>query len=223
MNYRYLTPSVGGFIQQLAVCYLRRGYWFYVMGVIPPDKDPALVDRKLLEKYRIGLSKHQRYRRKQAGQANLQYLRHGRTFILVATSGSHPFFAEEQANLRDARRAPIRLFGYSLTVRNGRALVSLDPDTYRNLKARFLEWSVHRKAEALAGALRALPHEPYQPVYRQWVAIWKAVNERRRQAGHARVPFSCLRRKRRLYRPFEEAEPAGEAPALPPLEEGEYA
>ena len=51
MNYRYLTHSIGGFIQQLAVCYLQRGYWFYVTGDIPPGKDPALIDRKLRAKY----------------------------------------------------------------------------------------------------------------------------------------------------------------------------
>jgi len=72
MEYRYLTHSVGGFIQQLAVCYIQRGYWFYVTGNIPAGKDPAQIDLKLLDQYGIGLSKYQRCRRKKYGQANLQ-------------------------------------------------------------------------------------------------------------------------------------------------------
>ena len=35
MDYRCAATSVGGFIQQLAVSYVGRGYWFYVTGVIP--------------------------------------------------------------------------------------------------------------------------------------------------------------------------------------------
>ena len=89
MDYRYLTHSIGGFIQQLAVCYLQRGYWFYVTGDIPPGKDPALIDRKLLAQYEIDLSKYQRCRRKKEGHANLQYLRYQNTFLLLATTGDH--------------------------------------------------------------------------------------------------------------------------------------
>ena len=39
--YRYEATSVAGFIQQLAVCYVGRGYWFYVTGTVPEHKDPA--------------------------------------------------------------------------------------------------------------------------------------------------------------------------------------
>ena len=58
MEYRYLTNSIGGFIQQLAVCYIQRGYWFYVVGSIPAGKDPEQIDRKLLDQYGISLSKY---------------------------------------------------------------------------------------------------------------------------------------------------------------------
>ncbi len=203
MDYRYLTHSIGGFIQQLAVCYLQRGYWFYVTGDIPPGKDPALIDRKLLAQYEIDLSKYQRCRRKKEGHANLQYLRYQNTFLLLATTGDHPFFAQEHGVIRDARRFPINLFGYALTYQNGHALVSLDKETYRNLEAYFLERAVHRKAKTLIWELRTLPFEPYTPVYRQLFSIWKAVNEQRRRAGFDLLPSSALRRKRRIYRPFE--------------------
>ena len=51
MEYRCEATSVAGFIQQVAVAYLARGYWFYVAGQIPAHKDLQTVDRKLIEKY----------------------------------------------------------------------------------------------------------------------------------------------------------------------------
>jgi hypothetical protein len=208
MEYRYLTHSVGGFIQQLAVCYLQRGYWFYVSGDIPSGKDSARIDHKLLGQYEINLSKYQRCRRKKYGQANIQYLRYQNTFLLLATQGEHAFFAQEQ-DVKDMRRFPIKCFGYSITFKNGHVLVSIDQKTYHDLEAYFLEIALHRKAKTLLWELRTLPFEPYTPVYRQLVSIWKSVNEKRQKAGFDLLPSSTLRRKRKIYRPFEpdEVEP----------------
>ncbi len=64
MVYRYEAASENAFVQQLAVAYVNHGYWYYVAGVIPPDKDVKLVDDKLMEKYGIGISKWRRARRK---------------------------------------------------------------------------------------------------------------------------------------------------------------
>ena len=44
MAYRCVATSVAGFIQQLAVGYVARGYYFYVTGRIPDHKDPAHTD-----------------------------------------------------------------------------------------------------------------------------------------------------------------------------------
>jgi len=203
MDYHYLTHSIGGFIQQLAVCYVQRGYWHYTIGHIPAEKDPAKIDQKLLEKYRICLSKYQRCRRKRLGMANLQYLRYRHTFLLLATSGLHPFFEEEQSNLRDARREPIEVFGYSVGYLAGHARVKITQHHYREIKAYFLEKAVHRSAETLGWELRKLPFEPYSLVRKQLFSIWKAVNEKRHLAGFTPLPYSCLRQKRRIYRPFE--------------------
>ena len=202
MEYRYLTNSIGGFIQQLAVCYIQRGYWFYVVGSIPAGKDPEQIDRKLLDQYGISLSKYQRCRRKKYGQANLQYLRYQNTFLLLATQGEHPFFAKEHNVIRDVRRIPMECFGYSLTYRNGHALVSISKRTYQELNAYFLELALRRNAKTLAWEFRALPFEPYKPVYRQLFTIWKAVNAKRHQAGFDLILHSALRCKRRIYQPF---------------------
>lgn len=78
MTYRCVAASVAGFIQQLAVAYVAHGYWFYVSGVVPDHKDPVDLDRKIIAQYGLNISKWTRARRKQAGLANVQYLRYGR-------------------------------------------------------------------------------------------------------------------------------------------------
>src|SRR3954453_18591216 len=113
MEYRCVATSLEGFIQQLAVAYIAHGYYFYVSGFIPEGKDPEAIDRKLLDKYGVRLSKFARYRRKALGQASIQYLRFERFFVLIATHGKHQFFWEEKdggeaGRMKDIRRTPIR-------------------------------------------------------------------------------------------------------------------
>lgn len=203
MPYRCEASSLEGFIQQLAVNYLPHGYWFCVAGEVPPGKDPAAVDRKLLERYRIDLSRWGRARRKRAGGANLHYLRWRHFFLLLATHGQHRFFEDERESIFDVRRSPIRVGGYAVSFRQGRSHVRLDDDRYRELKAYFLERAAHRTAAALAEELRALPFEPYAPVRRQLFIILRAVNRARRAAGFQPVPWTALRLRRRIVKPFE--------------------
>jgi hypothetical protein len=201
--YRCEATSVEGFVHQLAVSYLGNGYWFYVTGEIPEGKDPANVDKKLLTRYEIDLSKWARARRKRAGMANLQYIRFGRFFVLLATHGVHPFFEEEASSIRDARKTPIRFRGYSISYRNGHPHVRIEQEEYKRLKAYFLELSLHRSAEGPGRELGRLPFEPYSPIRRQLLAVLRAVNEERKRAGFDPVPKSCFRFFRRVYRPFE--------------------
>ena len=91
MAYRYVAVSVAGFVQQLAVGYIARGYYFYVAGRIPENKDPARTDAKIMAQYGIGVSKWVRARRKKAGLANVHYLRYERFFVLIANHGEQPF------------------------------------------------------------------------------------------------------------------------------------
>ena len=113
MDYQAEATTLEGFIQQLAVGYLCRGYWYYFQGVIPAGKDPHALDAKLIARYGIGLSKFQRCRRKRLGHASVQYLRYGRHFVLLATEGRHDLLRADH-RLRDAREAPIRLGGYAV-------------------------------------------------------------------------------------------------------------
>ena len=106
--YRYVAASVEGFVQQLAVGYVTHGYFFYVTGEIPAEKDPEKTDRKIIEQYRIDVSKSTRVKQKKAGEANLQYLRSGHSFVIIATAGVHPFFEQEARVLKDLRESPSR-------------------------------------------------------------------------------------------------------------------
>jgi len=201
--YKCEATSVSGFVQQLAVSYLGNGYWFYVAGEIPEGKDPRKVDEKLVARYQVDLSKWARARRKRAGVANLQYIRHGRFFVILSTHGEHPFFQEEASAIRDARKTPIRFRGYSISYRGGHPHVRIEQENYKRLKAYFLELAVHRSAERLGQELGELPLEPYAPVRRQLLAVLRAVNLERKKAGFEPVPGSAFRFMRRICRPFE--------------------
>jgi len=208
IDYRCEAVSVEGFIQQLAVCYVKNHYRYYVMGHLRGDKDPREIDRKLIEKYRIDIDKWERHRRKRAGLANLQYLRHERTFLLLATGpeGSHPFF-EREVDIRDAREVPIRYSGYEVSYRGGRVWVRIERKVYKRAWAYFSEIANKRRASELVREFRELPFEPYRPVRYQLFRLLEEVNRLRKRAGsRAAVPETAVRKKRRICRPFE-AEP----------------
>lgn len=202
VQYRCEAVSVEGFIQQLAVAYVARGYFFYVTGRVPLRKDPHRVDEKLVGRYHIDLSQWARARRKRSGHANVQYLRHEDFFVLLATHGDHPFFEEEGENVRDVRRYSIKYAGYAVGFRGGHVQVRIDLPQYRNLKAWFEELATRRSVETLARAFYELPFEPYYLVRRQEFAILRAVNRRRKEAGLPLVPKECIWLKRRPVKPF---------------------
>lgn len=214
MQYRAEVVSLEGFVQQIACCYLRHGYWFYVSGLIPAGKDPQAVDQKIIEKYGIAVSESTRVRRKRLGQANLQYLRHGHRFVIMATRGQHQFFKAEQNSIHDIRHCPIRYGGYSISYRRGGRTRAGEPDEkwhahveierrrYLELKAWMLELAAHRSVENLILAFYRLPFEPYAPVRRQLLNLLRAVNHARRKAGFRPVPIEVLPLRRRIVRPF---------------------
>jgi len=206
MEYRCEAASVAGFIQQLAVSYVGRGYWFYVLGEIPEQKDPLVVDERLIAKYGIAVGKATRARRKAAGLANVQYIRYRRTFVLLATQGKHPFFDQEGSLVRDAREVPIKFGGYAISYRAGHPHVRIEQGLYLELKAYLSGIAVHRTSESLTGEFGRLVFEPYAPIRSQLFGILRNVNRRRHIAGFEPLPSSCLRVRRRVVRPF--AEPA---------------
>jgi len=219
---RIVATSVEGFIQQL-VSYITRGYRYYVVGEVPAGKSLERIDEKLIERYGIDSKKWTRAKRKAQGLANLRYLRHGRFFVILATPGRHTFFLEERNIIQDIQEVPIKFAGYSVSLRPGgrrrdgsrdpkyRAHVRIETARYRELKAYFTERARHRTAERLGAELWRVPFEPYAPVRRQLLNILRAVNEVRKAAGFEKLPYSVLRYRRRIVKPFGDYLPLDEA------------
>lgn len=215
MKYRCVASSPEGLVQQVAVCYLRHGYWWYVSGRIPSSKDPEAIDRKLVAKYGIDLTERQRATRKAKMLANMQYIRYGDWFLLLVTEGHHPFKSQEQ--IHDCRRHPIRFEGYSISYRRAgvtprggampkwHACVRIDPTTYQQLKSYFTMRASHRSLVNLKEDFQRIPFARYAPIRRQLLNIHRAVNQVRRQAGYEPVPVSSLALRRRITQPFEKS------------------
>lgn len=201
-GYRCEATTIEGFIQQLAVGYVARGYVFYVTGWVPERKEPIAVDRQLVAKYGIDVSKWARARRKRAGYANLQYLRFERFFVLLATYGKHPFFELEAKLIRDCRETPIKHGGYAVGSTGGNARVRIEREQYNLLKAHFCELALRRPVPTLERMILTLPFEPYASVYRQLWGLVRAVNELRKAAGYDLIAPE-LRKYRRSIKPFE--------------------
>lgn len=222
MKYRHIATSLEGFVQHLATNILPHGYWFYVMGFVPDRKTPESIDEKLITKYNVALSRQQRARRKLTGAANVHYLRLGRGWILLATHGQHRFLEEERENIRDARKIPIQIGGYSLSVKRGgflqkdspdaepvpdgkhRVRVQISRERYRELCGYFLERASHRSVENLSKELYCIPFEPYAPVRRQLLNLLRLINQKRQASGFEKLSPSVLRYKRHIVSPFEE-------------------
>lgn len=208
MEYRWVATSVEGFIRQLAIAYITHGYWFYVAGVIPEGKDPAVVDAKLIERYGIAISKWARCRRKKQGLANMQYLRHGRFFLLLATKGRHGFFERERASIRDVRRKSIKVAGYSIGCRKGRdgrwhASVRIEHALLVALKSGLMEAGLHHGSHALGTACAEIRHLTFGPIRRQLLGVLRSVNRVRRTAGLNTIDFESIGWRRQIVRPFE--------------------
>ena len=218
MSYRYIATTPEGLVQQVAVSYLRHGYWWYVTGRIPDHKDPELTDQKLLTRYEIAITERQRAYRKQQGLANMQYIRYGRWFVLLITEGHHAFRQQEREQIRDCRRHPVHFEGYSLSYRRGgatpkgggepkwHACVRIEPTTAKQLKAYFMKRACHRTAEHLTDDFRRVPYARYAPVRRQLLNIHRAVNRARIQAGFEPVPVAALNLRRKITKPFSDPE-----------------
>lgn len=194
------------FVQQIAVSYVLNGYFYYVVGRIPEGKKAEHVDAKLIECYGVGCSKWVRARRKKKGLANVQYLRFGKSFVLMATEGAHEFFKRE-GGIRDLRVHPLRCFGYEIKCyrrNSGRwhPSVTIAPKRWRNMRRWFRDHAIRLDQEVLAQEFRALPFAPFAAVQRQCRCLVRAVNQKRKLASLPLVDPSCLRNRRRSLKVF---------------------
>ena len=124
MPYQCVAMSVAGFVQQLAVNYVARGYCFYVTGTIPEGKDPAKTDRKIIEQYGIDISKWARARRRKEGKANIQiFVTTGsmsssrRTARILSSAPKGNRFATSEKDHCGSWAMPSASDGHAMTVR----------------------------------------------------------------------------------------------------------
>lgn len=222
-QYRYECPSVEALVQR-AVVLAQKGYVYFLQGELRAGRDPFATDEKLLEKSNARHTKDQRYIRKRKGKANAHYFRWDRLWVVMMTEGIHPMrerrAKERLLDLRNPDHAPLRLGAYSVKLRRDstpqgrasgryRASVRLTERAYLELKAELVDIALHRSAEKLAARVFRLPYQPYGPVYRQILAIVKAVNVRRKGGGYKAVPLSCVRFRRDLPKHFVERDGDG--------------
>lgn len=204
-GHRYLVTSSEGFVQFLAHSCVKWGYYFWVGGELEEGADPRFLDHKFLHRYPVERTKSQRwYARHRKRQANLQYLRFERTWVLIAQQGRSPFFAAEGDAISDIRDTPFRFRGYSIGFKGGAPHVAIERDRFNELRK-----------EARANALRyhllawrrwfwELPFEAHGGVIDQAQEILEMVNKARKAAGLMPVPPWYVRRHRVTPRVFSE-------------------
>lgn len=174
----------------------------FTLRATSPRKDPCKTDTKVITRYGIDCLKFVRTRRKRAGFANLQYIRFRNWFILLATHGEHRFIKEEGEQIRDLRRVPLKVEGYSIGHRLGQVQVRIERNEHEQLNAYFLTIALHRSASTLAEEFAAVPYELYAPIRGQLLCIWRAVNWLRKEAGYEPVPREAVRCQRRILQPI---------------------
>lgn len=154
----------------------------------------------------MAISRWQRARRRAQGEANVQYLRYGRFFILLATHGRRRFFEDEE--VRSCKRVPIVFCGYSVSHRLGLIDVRIRTEDYLRLRDYFLRNAVSRDLAWWEGKFRTFPFECYAPVRRQTFQLYWAVNRARMAAGLSLIDWQgCIQTRRRSVRPFEGSPP----------------
>jgi hypothetical protein len=220
MEYKFEVTSSVGFLQRVATHLLPKGYYFFVQGTLSKGKNPLALDQKFISRYDVAKTEGARRWRKSQGLGNVQYVRHGMSWILLATHGDHAIREGEGDNLKDVRRAPIRIGHYAVYVKRGnylrkfsgdvnptpdgrwrvRVLIAREP--YRELCAYFLSIACHRRGEKLAEELHSLPYEPYAPVRKQLLKLLRLINAKRQAAGYSKIAPSCLRLKRMIVKSF---------------------
>ena len=133
-----------GFVQQLAVAYVARGYYFYVTGFVPEGKDPARVTPSSAPATGSG------YRSGRGHGAGPPGRRATPTSGTAGSSCSWPRTARARSSsrrpgrVRDARRTPIRFSGYAISHRGGHVHVRIDRPAYLGLKAYLVGIAPHR-------------------------------------------------------------------------------
>ena len=212
MAYQCEAKNEAAFVQQL-VRYANAGYRFYVVGIIGDRKPAEHVDARLIEKFAIDKSSQARSRAKQRGEANVQYIRLGCLWVMLATEGKHRFFEDNRSQSgdkqwHDLRAKALRVGPYAISskldggwkkdaskLRRYRTRVTLTREAYKELVAFFEDKAAHWSRENLEARFEALGQRylAYRPVREQLIQLVKRVNRKRKLSGYEKIPYTCLK------------------------------
>ncbi|MHC1763389.1 MAG: hypothetical protein AB9869_03640 [Verrucomicrobiia bacterium] len=164
------------------------------------------TDLKIIRQYGCDVSKWVRARRKREGLANVQYLRFGSFFVIIATRGKHSFFEAEGKSVQDIRESPIKFSGYAVGCRERRGIwhasVRIEKHYYRELRRRVLAVAVSPSLDEVTALFSSFRFEPYAPIRQQLRSLLRAVNRRRSISSLEGVSPEALRLIRRPVLPF---------------------
>ena len=200
MKINYLCNSWQYLLQQV-VYMVGRGYYNYHVGTIPTDKVAKAnkIDKKIIEKYKIDLSKDQRARRKKKKLANFYYLRWENQFIILYTDGQldvtlDDTFYDVRLKQKEVNKLKIKVSEYmefNVVMQNKKdnkgkrsVTVCMSNDSYKELRANIDDIISHRqikRLEQLFKNLRGLP--AWQGVIKQEYKLLEEVYKDAKKYG----------------------------------------
>ncbi|MBX9584731.1 MAG: hypothetical protein K2X87_30880 [Gemmataceae bacterium] len=196
MTAHYLVKSPRHLAQYVATNLLTKDWFFYTSFAVPADRDPVLVDVKLLVKFEAFHSKERQYRRRKGGLASVKYLRCGPVGYLFATRGECPAFFAGEA-YRDAREAPVHVAGHSIRVLpdTGKVAVRIHREAQRRLRKHLLD-HVRLPTRDLEALIWDLDLLPFAGVRDGLFAAVRELNAGRRALRLAPVEWrNCVRKR----------------------------
>ena len=145
-------------LQQI-VYLVSKGYTYYSVGEIPLNKASKArsIDQKIINKYNIDLSKHQRTRRKQKKLANFYYLRWKNQFVILRTEGKleepvDDVFLNIKKKSKGGSKFKINIgkeLILNIVLVNGKATVVLDKSTFKDVKTELDELVKNKQIKKL--------------------------------------------------------------------------
>jgi hypothetical protein len=139
----YEAETFGKFIKKIAIDYVRYGYVYYWAGFIPLEKDPKLIDKKLIKTYDIRLCRMARKRKRDKGEIVFVYVRYRHRIVLLATEGEG--IENVKPKFTDIRKSPLRLGSITIGLQGKKPSVRMSEKRFKGLKKFLLSIALHNQ------------------------------------------------------------------------------
>ena len=156
------------------------GYHRYVMRQIPEQKDPSLRDKKIMDCYGVTFSRMKRFTRKKKGLANVMYLRHKNTFLLLATDGIHEAF--DKLDSKSLHESAILYSGYKVSFKNHKPRIHITERRMTAIKKYTREIMLHNHGRVTSW-LKSISPFYFSGVGDQRWKLYLEVNKKRKAGG----------------------------------------